>query len=82
MGFEPTTSSLEVRPFRTPSSSKTSESRPLKPPGVVTECSEESDGSIPDADLARLIAAWPTLPEPIKAAIRALLGTIIPRTGG
>jgi hypothetical protein len=35
-----------------------------------------SEESIADGDLAALVAAWPTLPEPIKAAIRALLGTV------
>ena len=35
---------------------------------------EQSEGGIPDAELAALVAAWPTLPEPIKAAIRALVG--------
>ena len=29
-----------------------------------------------DPDVARLVAAWPTLPEHIKAAIRALVGTV------
>ena len=29
-----------------------------------------------DADLAALIAAWSTLPDPIRAAIRALVGTV------
>lgn len=28
-----------------------------------------------DPDLARLIAAWPTLPEPIRRAILALVGS-------
>jgi hypothetical protein len=37
---------------------------------------EKSEGDIPDADLAALVAAWPTLPGPIKAAIRALVGAI------
>ena len=27
-----------------------------------------------DADLTRIVAAWPHLPEPIKAAVRALIG--------
>jgi len=26
--------------------------------------------------LAALVAAWPNLPEPIRAAIRALIGTV------
>ncbi len=34
------------------------------------------EGGIADADLAALVTAWPALPEPIKAAIRALLGTV------
>ncbi|MFO0930797.1 MAG: hypothetical protein U0736_27825 [Gemmataceae bacterium] len=29
-----------------------------------------------DDDLAALIDAWPTLPDPIRVAIRALLGTV------
>ena len=36
---------------------------------------EQSEGGTPDAELASIIVAWPTLPEPIKAAIRALLGS-------
>jgi hypothetical protein len=36
---------------------------------------EQGEGGTPDADLAALVAAWPTLPERIKAAIRALIGT-------
>jgi hypothetical protein len=34
---------------------------------------ERSEGGIPDADLAALVAAWPTLPGPIKAGILALV---------
>ena len=37
---------------------------------------EQGEGGITDADLTALVAAWPTLPEPIKAAIRALIGTV------
>jgi hypothetical protein len=44
--------------------------------GCSAGCSDQrSEGDIPDADLAALVAAWPTLPDPIKAAIRALVGT-------
>jgi hypothetical protein len=40
-------------------------------------CSDlQGEGDIHDADLARLMNAWPTLPEPIKAAIRALIGAV------
>jgi len=52
-------------------------------PGAVLGCSagcsgQRSEGGIPDADLAALVAAWPKLPEPIRAAIRALVGTVAP----
>ena len=33
-------------------------------------------------ELAALVAAWPTLPDPIKSAIRALVGTVAPLHGG
>ena len=36
----------------------------------------KSEGGIPDADLAALVAPWPTLPDHIRAAIRALVGTV------
>jgi len=36
---------------------------------------QRGEGGIADADLAALVAAWATLPEPIKAAIRALVGS-------
>jgi hypothetical protein len=83
MGFEPTTASLEGSLCRVANSAETdtSEKQPLTGvvPGVV---SRRGKGSIPvyshsitDPELPRLVAAWPTLPDPIKAAIRALIGT-------
>ncbi|HEX3655637.1 MAG TPA: hypothetical protein VHV55_07520 [Pirellulales bacterium] len=33
-----------------------------------------------DTDLQRVIAAWHVLPEAIRAAIMALIGTIAPRS--
>ena len=39
---------------------------------------EQPEGGIPDAELAALVAAWPAFPEPIKAAIRALVGALTP----
>jgi len=36
----------------------------------------QSEGGIPDAELAALVAAWPSLPPPIRAAIRALIGAV------
>jgi hypothetical protein len=35
---------------------------------------EQGEGGIADADLARLVAAWPTLAEPIRRAMLALIG--------
>jgi hypothetical protein len=35
-----------------------------------------------DPDLQRLIDAWPTLPEPIRRAMLALIGTALPETPG
>jgi hypothetical protein len=35
--------------------------------------SQQSEGDIHDAELAALVAAWPHLPEHIRAAIRALV---------
>jgi hypothetical protein len=47
-------------------------------PGAVLGCSagcssQRSEGGILDADLAVLIAAWPTLPEHVRATIRTLV---------
>jgi len=42
--------------------------------GCSAGCSDERrEAGTPDADLAALIAAWPTLPDPIRAAIRTLV---------
>jgi hypothetical protein len=35
-----------------------------------------------DPDLQRLIDAWPALPEPIRRAVLALIGTALPETPG
>ena len=45
--------------------------------GCTAGCTrKQSDTGTPDAELSTIIDAWPTLPEPIKAAIRALLGSV------
>ncbi len=36
---------------------------------------DESEGGNDDPDLSRLVAAWPTLAEPLKAAIRAMIAS-------
>jgi hypothetical protein len=67
MGFEPTTASLEGSSCRVSNSDEigTSEKQPISGvvPGVVTQ---QNEGGISDPDLARLVAVWPTLPEPIR----------------
>jgi len=47
------------------------------PPGVP-DLWGGGEGGIPDADLAALVAAWPTLPEHVRATIRTLIGTVAP----
>lgn len=37
---------------------------------------QQGEGGIADAELAALVASWPTLPDHIRAAIRALVGTV------
>ena len=36
---------------------------------------DENEGGNDDPDLSRLVAAWPTLAEPLKAAIRAMIAS-------
>ncbi len=43
--------------------------------GRSTPEDRTAEGGIGDADLAAIVDAWPTLPEPIRAAIRALVNT-------
>ncbi len=48
--------------------------RQLTAAGCSAGCSDvTSEGGIPDADLARLVDAWPTLPAPIRRAMLALI---------
>lgn len=35
-----------------------------------------SAGAAADADLARVVAAWPNLPDPIRRAVLALIGSV------
>ena len=45
--------------------------------GCSAGCSDvKTEEGTPDAELFAIVDAWPTLPEPIKAAIRALLGSV------
>ncbi|HXD88310.1 MAG TPA: hypothetical protein VN641_17610 [Urbifossiella sp.] len=43
--------------------------------GCSAGCSDQhGEGGITDPELARVAAAWPTLPEPIRRAMLALIG--------
>lgn len=37
---------------------------------------EQNEGGIVDSELAALVAAWPTLPEPIRVAIKVMVATV------
>lgn len=76
LGFEPRLTDPE---------SVTGESQTIEKPNVMLfrdsgrttgRTSMTSEGGIPDPDLAALVAAWPTLPARIRAAVLALVGTV------
>jgi hypothetical protein len=50
----------------------------------TTSADTPAPDALPDAltdpDLVRIVGAWPTLPEPIRRAILALVGTTSPET--
>jgi len=46
------------------------------PVGRTTGRTHNTEGGPVDPELAALVAAWPTLPDHIRAAVRALLGTV------
>lgn len=52
------------------------------PGQCTTGCTREHgySGPSPDPELAALVAAWPTLPPHIRAAVGALVATVIPPT--
>ena len=48
-------------------------------PNEVAGCSgPQGEGGITDPELAVLVAAWPTLPEPIRAGIVAMVRAAAP----
>ena len=62
-------------PFRKSHKSKNIEAQPTNrcTAGRTRSEKPQPEGGILDADLAALVAAWPTLPDPIKAAILAMV---------
>jgi len=73
-GLEPATSGSTVPFLRVvnpnPISTLRQSADPVAVPVAVTA---KSEGGNDDPDLSRLIAAWPTLPEPIRRAMLAIL---------
>ena len=72
-GLEPGTAGLEIRePAPTEASEPRFEADSEVPPADTPALGSTSD-SKSDPDIAALIAAWPTLPASIQAAIKALV---------
>ena len=64
-----------------PNHRKNKDLRPISPAGRSAGRSADATGGSeggppPQSDLETLVAAWPTLPDHIRAAIRALVGTV------
>jgi hypothetical protein len=79
-GFEPPTDGLEIRCGEDPSLGKLSsyDTRQAELTPQLTPENQKQGQIEPTPlppDLAQIIAAWPNLPEHIKAAIKALMGT-------
>jgi hypothetical protein len=55
-----------------------------RPDPPTTSASTPVPDALPDAltdpELARIAGAWPTLPDPIRRAVLALVGTALPET--
>jgi len=78
---EPGGTRTHNRPLRSPI---VTDSKPLPdkafpsaaPVGRTTGRTHNTEGAPVDPELAALAAAWPTLPDHIRAAVRAMLGTV------
>jgi hypothetical protein len=57
-----------------------------RPDPPTTSADTPRADALPDAlidpDLVRIVGTWPTLPEPIRRAVLALIGTTLPVTPG
>ena len=78
VGFEPTTTGLQIRCSKNTSSQNTStcknEDGPLTPQWTPeTQKQDKIYTSELPPDMAEIIAVWPELPEHIKTAIKALI---------
>ena len=87
VGFEPTVG-VTLRGFSkaTPESAEHYESQRIResePPHAAPAQQASGPAVVSYADLAAVVAAWPTLPEPIRRAVLAIVGTTTPApTGG
>ena len=72
-GLEPVTSCVSSR--KQPST-KPCQRRDLGDPAApvcTSVCTDLPESDRIDADLAKVVAAWPTLPDPLKAGILAMV---------
>ncbi len=73
VGFEPTTTRLKVSNARIATPDDDSTLRQTDSAGAVPGAvTGESEGGT-DPELARILAAWPTLPEPLRRAMLAMI---------
>jgi hypothetical protein len=72
----------DFQPLATPSDAVENKAIPHNPADgrSAGRSGQQDEGGISDPDLATLVAAWPTLPAHIRAAVRALVGIAEGRT--
>ena len=72
MRFELTTFTLATCKHRM-EVSQTQELTDAPPNACTNACTDDADPVHSDADLQQVIAAWPDLPEPLRAGILAMI---------
>ena len=78
LGLEPRTYGLKVRCRDDANDNPGHELQPSEIPGCTPGCTSQTETAPIDSDLAKVIGAWPTLPEHLKAAVMALVATVGP----
>ncbi len=75
LGFEPRLTESESEPTALQPNSE-QQLTPSKSPGCSAGCSaQQNERGITDPNLARVVEAWPTLPDALRRAVLALIGT-------